>query len=102
MADWHDIKKAFEKDFKTKEQIQMETEQRLITTVSGYLASQKGVSSLHSYKPTDITTFLAETPVHEIKQLLGGEWAAMEDNALDTLIYTLTKKLKKADGLTQW
>ncbi len=101
MADWNDIKKAFEKDYKTKEQIQIETEQRLITTISDYLASQKGVSSLHSYKPNDITTFL-EKPIYEIKQLLGGEWATMDDTALDTLIYTLTKKLKKADGLTQW
>lgn len=101
MVDWNDIKKAFEKDYKTPEQIQIETEQRLITTIAGHLSSQKGLTSLQGYKPVEITGFL-EKSIPEIKNILGGEWAAMEDDKLETLIYTLTKKLKKADGLTQW
>ncbi len=101
MVDWNDIKKAFEADYKTPEQLQLETEQRLITTISEHLSFQKGLTALQGYKPAEITSFM-EKPVSEIKQLLGGEWAAMDDDKLDTLIYTLTKKLKKADGLTQW
>ncbi|MBQ8821938.1 MAG: hypothetical protein IJZ82_04800 [Lachnospiraceae bacterium] len=101
MVDWNDIKKAFEKDYKSPEQLQLETEQRLITTIAAHLSSQKGLTSLQGYKPAEITAFL-EKPIAEVKKLLGGEWAAMEDDKLETLFYTLTKKLKKADGLTQW
>ncbi len=101
MVDWNDIKKAFEKDYKSPEQIQQETEQRLITTIAAHLSSQKGLTSLQGYKPAEITAFL-ERPTSEVKKILGGEWAAMDDEKLDALFYTLTKKLKKADGLTQW
>ena len=101
MVDWNDIKKAFQTDIKTPEQIQFETEKRLLSNIADYLSSAKGISAIKGYQPEEVSTFL-ERPVAEIKQILGGEWLDMDDEKFDLLIYTLTKKVKKSENLLEW
>lgn len=101
MADWHDIKKAFERDAEKAERQFMKDEQALLKAIADYIGTQKGVSSLHNYKPEEVLVFL-EKPVSEIKECLGGEWSELTDDAFSTLIYTLTKKVKKSESLTTW
>ena len=101
MADWHDIKKAFERDAAKAERQFINDEQTLLKAIAEYIGTQKGVSTLHNYKPEEILVFL-EKPVAEIKECLGGDWSNVSDDALSTLIYTLTKKVKKSDTLTTW
>lgn len=37
-----------------------------------------------------------QKPVSEIKGILGGKWAELDDTALEPLIYSLAKKVKKS------
>ena len=53
------------------------------------------------YKPEDIAAFLGK-PSTEIQACLGGEWAAMDKNKFENLVYTLYKKVQKSDKLTTW
>ena len=101
MVDWNDIKKAFERDAQKKEEAHIANEQNLLKSIANHICSQKGVSALHGYKPEDILAFL-EKPVSELKEILGGNWATMNDDDLETLIFTLTKKVKKSDTLLKW
>lgn len=101
MVDWNDIKRAFQTDIKTPEQIQLETEQRLLSNVADYLSAHKGVSSVMGYQPAEVLDFLSK-PVTEIKQILGGEWLQMDETKFDLLVYTLTKKVKKSENLCEW
>ena len=101
MVDWHDIKKAFERDADKAEREFMESEQGLLKAIANYLSSDKGISALQGYKPEDVLTFL-DKPVAEIKECIGGEWAALSDEKLETLIYSLSKKVKKSDNLLEW
>lgn len=101
MADWHDIKKAFERDAARAEKKFINDEQTLLKSIAEYLGTQKGVSTLHNYKPEEILVFLNK-PVEEIKECLGGEWINVSDDSLATLVYSLTKKVKKSDTLTTW
>ena len=101
MVDWNDIKKAFEGNTKTDEEIAIENEQKLLKAIANYLCAQKGVSAVQGYKPEEVVAFLAR-PVNEIMICLGGEWAQMAPEKLDTLVYTLTKKVKKSDALMPW
>jgi len=101
MVDWNDIKKAFQTDIKTPEQIQFETEKRLLSNIADYLSSAKGMSAVKSYKPEEVSAFL-ERPVSEIRQILGGEWLQMDEEKFDLLVYTLTKKVKKSENLLEW
>lgn len=101
MVDWNDIKKAFEKDNKTAEQINMENEQKLLTSIAECVCTLKGVTALQGYQPEEISVFL-EKPASEIKQLLGGEWLNMDDGKLELLIYSLSKKVKKSESLLEW
>lgn len=101
MADWHDIKKAFERDAQKAEKQFMDDEQTLLKSIADYICSQKGVSSIQGYKPEEIIKFL-EKPANEIKECLGKEWSSVSDDKLSTLIYSLTKKVQKSDTLTTW
>lgn len=101
MVDWNDIKKAFEADIKTPEQLAFEKEKRLLASIAEYLSSQKGISSVKGYHPEEISEFL-EKPLEEIRTLLGGEWASMDMDKLELLIYTLVKKVKKSENLLEW
>ena len=101
MADWNDIKKAFERDAKKAEEAYAQNEQNLLKSIAHYICSQKGISTVQGYKPEEILAFL-EKPAAEIKSCIGGNWANISDENLETLIYTLTKKVKKSDNLIEW
>lgn len=101
MADWHDIKKAFERDAAKAERQFIKDEQTLLKAIAEYIGTQKGVSTLHNYKPEEILRFL-EKPVSEIKECLGEDWNTVSDDTLSTLIYTLSKKVHKSESLTTW
>ena len=101
MADWNDIKKAFEKDKKSEEDLLMEKEQKLHKDVTMYVCNLKGVSPLHGYHPNDLIDFL-EKPSDEIQALLGGEWIDMTPEKFDSLVYSLNKKVKKSTNLLSW
>ena len=58
MADWNDIKKAFERDAKKAEETYADLEQKLLNAVANYVCSQKGLSSIQGYNPADILAFL--------------------------------------------
>ena len=101
MVDWNDIKKAFERDAQKKEQVYVTNEQNLLKSIANYICSQKGISTVQGYKPEEIIAFL-EKPLAEIKNCIGGEWLNISDEDLETLIYTLTKKVKKSDNIIEW
>lgn len=101
MADWHDIKKAFERDAQKAEQQFMNDEQTLLKTIAEYISSQKGGSTLQNYKPEEILRFL-EKPISEIRSVLGENWAAIDDDKMSILIYSLSKKVQKSNTLTTW
>lgn len=101
MADWNDIKNAFERDAKKAENAFMENEQKLLKSITNYICEKKGVSPIQGYDPEDAIAFL-EKPVTEIKSCLGGEWASMSDDNLETIIYSLTKKVKKSGKIINW
>ena len=95
MADWNDLKKAFEKDLNKQVQQFVLDEQSLLETIAKYLAQTKGTSALQGYDTDEMLDFL-QKPASEIKTLIGGQWAELDDNKLDTLIYSLVKKVKKS------
>lgn len=101
MVDWHDIKKAFERDAIKAEKEFIENEQSLLKSIANYLSSDKSVSVVQSYKPEEVLLFL-EKPVTEVKAALGGDWLSVSDDKLETLIYSLTKKVKKSDNIIEW
>lgn len=101
MADWHDIKKAFERDAQKAEKQFMDDEQTLLKAIADYISSQKGVSTIRNYKPEEILRFL-EKPLNEIKNTLGDDWSSIDDDKMSTLIYSLSKKVQKSDTLTTW
>ena len=101
MADWNDIKKAFERDARKAEEAFIKNEENLLKSIANYICSHKGVSTVQGYKPEEVLTFL-EKPVAEIKSCIGGNWNTMSDEDLETLIYTLTKKVKKSGNIIEW
>lgn len=101
MVDWNDIKNAFERDAQKAESAFMENEQKLLKSVSNFLCEKKGVSPIQGYDPEEAIVFL-ERPIPEIKSCIGGEWAAMSDDDLGTLIYSLSKKVKKSGKIINW
>ena len=101
MADWNDLKKAFERDAQKAENDFFEREQRLLKHVTIYLCEKKGVSPLQGYAPNEAIAFL-DKPVSEIKECLGDEWASMNDIDLEPLVYSLSKKVKKSGNIINW
>ena len=101
MADWHDIKKAFERDAQKAEKQFIDDEQTLLKAIAEFIGTQKGVSTIQNYKPEEILRFL-DKPVDEIKNCLGAEWATLTDEKMSTLIYSLSKKVHKSESLTTW
>lgn len=94
MADWNDLKKAFENDLVKKAQDVMD-EQGLLESIAKYLAKDKGISALQGYDADEMLEFL-QKPASEIKKLIGGQWETLEDDKVDTLVYNLIKKVKKS------
>lgn len=101
LDDLNALKKAFERELRKEEENAFENEQNLLKAITVYICNQKGISPLQGYKPEDVLTFL-EKPLAEIKTCVGGEWASIPDDKFANLIYTLAKKVKKADKLTTW
>lgn len=101
MADWNDLKNAFERDVKKIEDDIVAKEQRLLKNVTIFLCEKKGVSPLQGYAPNEAIAFL-DKPVDEIKECLGGEWASMSDIDLEPLVYSLSKKVKKSGNIINW
>ena len=95
MADWNDLKRAFEKDLNKQTQQFVCDEQTLLESIAKHLAKEKGISALQGYDTDEMLLFL-QKPVSEIKKTIGGEWENVEDSKLDTLIYSLIKKVKKS------
>lgn len=102
MADWNDIKAAFEREANKANQQFVADEQKLLKSITIYMASLKGVSPLQGYNPNEVLVFL-QKPAKEIKQLIGGDWLSVSDETMDTLIYSLTKKVQKSGQLVnEW
>ena len=95
MADWNDLKKAFERDLEKQEKKFQLDEQALLEALAAYLAKNKGISALMGYDTDEMLAFL-QKPVSEIKKAIGGEWENLEDIQLEPLIYSLSKKVKKS------
>lgn len=101
MADWNDLKKAFERELNKEEENFVANEQKLLKGIANYLGSGKGMTALQGYKPEEVLEFL-EKPVAEIKSCIGGEWAELEDAKLENLVYSLSKKVKMSGNLISW
>ena len=95
MADWNDLKKAFEREFNKVENEFISNEQTLLQSIANYLGKMKGTTSVQGYNTEDILEFL-QKPIPEIKKILGGKWEELDDTALEPLIYSLAKKVKKS------
>ena len=67
MADWNDLKKAFERELNKEEESFVANEQKLLKGIANYLSSGKGMTALQGYKPEEVLEFL-EKPVAEIKK----------------------------------
>ena len=98
MADWNDLKKAFEKELNKQEQQFVLDEQSLLEHIAKHLAKNKGISALQGYDADEMLQFL-QKPLSEIKEVLGGNWATLDNTQLDPLVYSLTKKVKKSISL---
>lgn len=101
MADWNDIKNAFERDAKKAESNFMEKEQKLLKSITIYLCSKKGVSPIQGYEPDEAIEFL-DRPISEIKNCIGSDWTDIEEDELETLVYSLSKKVKKSGKIIEW
>lgn len=101
MADWNDLKKAFERELNKEEESFVASEQKLLKGIANYLCSQKGVSAIQGYKPEEVLEFL-EKPIAEIKKSIGGEWADLDDSKLENLVYSLSKKVKMSGNIIPW
>lgn len=95
MADWNDLKKAFERDLDKQNQKFVLDEQSLLECIAKHLAKDKGISALQGYDTDEMLAFLQQ-PASEIKKTIGGQWETMDDIQFDTLIYSLIKKVKKS------
>lgn len=98
MADWNDLKMAFERELEKQEKKFVSDEQTLLEAIAKYLGSSKGTTALMNYDTEEMLDFL-QKPISEIKTIIGGEWANIDDTVLTPLIYSLTKKVKKSASI---
>ena len=75
----NDLKKLLENQEMKKEDPQLEQEKRFLSEAAAKLSSAKNVTSIQGYDPREMALFL-ERPIGEIKEIMGGEWAEMEDS----------------------
>ncbi len=101
MADWNDLKKAFDRELNKEEETFVANEQKLLKAIANYLCSEKGISAIQGYKPEEVLEFLSK-PVNEIKKCMGEEWAGIDDSKLENLIYSLSKKVKMSGNIISW
>ena len=97
----NDLKRAFAKEIMKEEELAIENEQALLKAITIYICRQKGVSPLQGYNPDEVITFLNK-PIAEIKECVGGDWAAMPDDKFENLRYMLSNKVKKVSKMTIW
>ncbi len=95
MTDRNDIIRAFERELNKKEEVFFSNEEKLLQSIANYLGGLKGISVVIGYDTDEVLDFL-QKPAAEIKETLGGEWLNLEDSDVDTLVYSLTKKVKKS------
>lgn len=98
MADWNDLKMAFERELKKQEKKFVTDEQTLLEAIAVHLGSSKGTTALMNYDIDEMLDFL-QKPLSEIKETIGGDWKDIDDSVLNPLIYSLTKKVKKSTTL---
>lgn len=101
MADWNDLKKAFERELNKEEENFVADEQKLLKDIANNLSSRKGLSALQNYSPEEVLTFL-DRPINEIKECIGSEWANVEDSHFENLVYSLSKKVKMSGNILSW
>lgn len=95
MADWNDLKMAFERELEKQEKKFVSDEQTLLEAIAAHLGKSKGTTALMNYDTDEMLDFL-QKPVSEIKSTIGGDWSTIDDSVLNPLIYSLTKKVKKS------
>lgn len=101
MADWNDLKKAFERELNKEENTFIANEQKLLKEIANHLCKQKGVSAIQGYEPEEVLAFL-DKPVKEIKELIGGQWNDLDDSRMENLVYSLSKKVKMSGNIISW
>lgn len=94
MADWNDLKNAFERDAKKAEGEAVSKEQKLLKSITVYLCSLKGMSPIQGYDHAEAADFL-DKPISEIKACLDTEWDDVSEEELKPIVYSLSKKVKK-------
>lgn len=98
MADWNDLKLAFERELEKQEKKFVSDEQTLLEAIARHLGSSKGTTALMNYDVDEMLDFL-QKPLSEIRETIGGDWKDVDDSVLNPLIYSLTKKVKKSMSL---
>ena len=95
MADRNDLKRAFARELNKKAEVFLSNEERLLSSIAKYLGGSKVESVVQGYNTEEVLAFL-EKPIPEIKEIIGGEWKDMNDADVETVIYSLSKKVKKS------
>lgn len=96
------LKAMLEGSMVTHKETPEEREKRFLKeAIKVYLGKDEDTEGLWTYAPDQMIEFF-ERPSREIKKMMGGEWADMDDNAFDTMVYTVDKKLKKSTSLLDW
>ena len=95
MADWNDLRLAFERELEKQEKKFVSDEQTLLEAIAAQLGKAKGTTALMNYDTDEMLDFL-QKPIPEIKTIIGGEWVNVDDSVMNPLIYSLTKKIKKS------
>ena len=95
MADWNDLRLAFERELEKQEKKFVSDEQTLLEAIAAQLGKAKGTTALMNYDTDEMLEFL-QKPIPEIKSIIGGEWVNVDDSVMNPLIYSLTKKVKKS------
>ncbi len=97
----NDLKKLLENQEIKKEDPHIEQEKRFLNEAATKLSNAKNVTSIQGYDPREMALFLAR-PIGEIKEIMGGEWAEMEDSVFSSFLYIMTKKINKSNSLLNW
>lgn len=96
------LKRMFEAKVEEEKTGAMDREKRFIADATKtILGKDSKISAIQGYAPKEMIDFL-EKPISEIKASMGGEWAEMDDDALENLIYLVEKKVKKSTLLLDW
>lgn len=95
MVDWNDIKNAFDREQIKTIKTFVANEQNLLESIAEYIAAKTGLSSVQAYNTEEILAFL-ELPADDIKETLGEPWTQVRTSDMETMIYSLAKKVRKS------